>query len=123
LAKNVLIIEDEVFISMVIEQALENLGHNVLDVVRFGEDVMEELDSLDELPDLITCDIHLAGDQTGVETVREINGKYADMPVIYITAYSDEKTIDEINTTNYSGVIYKPFQPDQLKAEIDKIFA
>ncbi|MBL4655513.1 MAG: response regulator [Bacteroidia bacterium] len=56
--KNVLIIEDEIFISMVLEQTFANFGYNVLATIRYGEEVIDKLSEMDPKPDLITMDIH-----------------------------------------------------------------
>ena len=120
--KNVLIIEDEIFISMVLEQTFANFGYNVLATIRYGEEVIDKLSEMDPKPDLITMDIHLAGDQTGIQTTSLINEKYPEIPIIYLTAYSDKATEKEIIKTNYVDVMYKPFKDTRLKEVLNKVF-
>jgi len=120
--KNVLIIEDEIFISMVLEQTFNNFGFNVLEVIRYGEEVLEKLTEMDPKPDLITMDIHLAGEQTGTQTTGLINEKFPDIPIIYLTAYSDTATERDIKKTNYVDIMYKPFENSQLEKILQKVF-
>ncbi|MBL4655512.1 MAG: hypothetical protein JKY33_06795 [Bacteroidia bacterium] len=51
-----------------------------------------------------------------------INEKYPEIPIIYLTAYSDKATEKEISKTNYVDVMYKPFKDSQLKEVLNKVF-
>ena len=117
----VMIVEDEVFISLVLQKTFERWGFEVLGVVRYGEEVLDTIEELGEVPDIMTMDIHLAGEQTGIQTTAQINEKYPDIPIIYCTAYSDEATRIEIEKTKYADVTFKPFQDLALREIVERV--
>lgn len=113
---NILIVEDESIVAMDIERRLKTLGYSVLGHVMSGEDavVRSEKDS----PDLVLMDIHLKGKMDGIEAADKIRMLY-DIPVIYITAYSDEATLERAKVTEPFGYILKPFQEREIHSAIE----
>ncbi len=69
-------------------------------------------------PDLILMDIVLKGKMDGVETVQHIRKQY-DMPVIYLTAYADDHTLERAKVTSPAGYMLKPYQPNELRTTIE----
>jgi len=118
MTKNILIIEDEFFISEVIKDMVTRFGHNVVGIVRSGEKVMESIEKANPKPDLIISDIYLAGVLTGVDCAKLIEQKY-DIPIIFITAYSDKATKEKMDEVNYVAYLYKPFQESELEKIIE----
>ncbi|MBL4655345.1 MAG: response regulator [Bacteroidia bacterium] len=121
MTKNILIIEDEVFISMILEDTLEKFGYNVIDKIRFGEEVMEKLDVYPNKPDLVFSDIYLAGDMSGIDSAKLIKEKY-DIPIIFMSAFSDEGTIKEAETVDHYDYIFKPFDEEKLEETLKNLF-
>ena len=117
---DILIVEDESIVGMNAELFLRSIGHEVLGVVQSGRDALQLLETV--RPDLVIMDIVLHGDLSGTETTRIINEKY-DLPVIYMTAYSDAVSQKEISRTVHCGVLLKPFDINQLKDLIEGIVA
>jgi len=113
---NILIVEDESIVALDIKDKLEHLGYNVLAIVSSGERAIEEVKK--NQPDLILMDIILKGEIDGIETARQIR-KCFDIPIIYLTAHSDEQTLKRAKVTEPFGYIIKPFVDDDLKSAIE----
>ncbi len=112
----ILIVEDESIVAIDLKKTLENLGYEVLDIVRSGEKAVEKAVQL--FPDLILMDIMLEGEMTGIEAVGEIRKK-KDIPVIYLTAYANESTLSQAKLTEPFGYILKPFDDNNLVSSIE----
>jgi len=112
----ILVVEDEAIVAMGIKQKLEELGHQVVDTVYSGEDAVET--ALKTYPDLILMDIVLKGEMDGIEAASKIR-KQQDIPVIYLTAYSDEEILERARVTEPYGYIIKPFKKSELNANIE----
>lgn len=112
----ILVVEDEAIVAMGIKQKLEDLGHQVVDIVFTGEDAVNA--ALGKKPDLILMDIVLKGAMDGIEAAGKIR-KQIDIPVIYLTAYSDEEVLERARITEPYGYIIKPFKKSELNANIE----
>src|SRR6056297_163320 len=112
----ILLVEDESIVAMDMERRLTGLGYRVIAHVMTGEDAIEKAGTL--RPDLILMDIHLKGAVDGIEAAEVIKDNNA-VPVIYITAYSDEVTLDRAKVTQPFGYILKPFQEREIHSTIE----
>lgn len=112
----ILVVEDEAIVAMGIKQKLEDLGHHVVDTVYTGEDAVGT--ALKTEPDLILMDIVLKGNMDGIEAAAKIRNQL-DIPVIYLTAYSDEEVLERARMTEPYGYIIKPFKKSELNANIE----
>ena len=111
----ILIVEDEENISMGIQSVLENLEYDVIGIATNYDEAVKY--SLEEIPDLILMDVNLKNSKDGIETAFKIHEvKY--IPIVYLTAYSDEDTIDRAIQTKPVGYITKPFRRADLKVTI-----
>ncbi|MGC9516076.1 MAG: methanogen output domain 1-containing protein [Methanomicrobiales archaeon] len=111
----ILVVEDESIVAMGIKHKLENLGYQVVDTVLSGEDAVKR--AKETQPDLILMDIVLKGEMDGIDASNEIKKRY-DIPVIYLTAYSDEEMLERARVTEPYGYILKPFKKSELNANI-----
>jgi len=111
----ILIVEDESIVALDIKLTLESLQYLVTGIAKNFTQALEKIEIL--LPELILMDINLKKSQDGIDTVLEIQKKY-DIPIIYLTAYTDEKTIRRAVQTNPVGYLVKPFNPEELNATI-----
>src|SRR5713101_4415535 len=102
----ILAIEDEGIIAKDIENRLKALGYQV-EVACSGEEAIEKAGA--HHPDLALVDIVLKGKIDGIETARWIRNQY-DIPVIYLTAYGDEATVQRAKVAEPFGYILKPFE-------------
>ncbi len=112
----ILIVEDEAIVALDIKGRLKALGYEVLDIVTSGERAVEKNAELS--PDLILMDIMLEGQMDGIDAALEIHKDY-DTPIIYLTAYADEKTLDRAKVTEPFGYIIKPFEDRELSLTIE----
>jgi PAS domain S-box-containing protein len=113
--KKVLIVEDDALISNFIQIKLEEMGYSVPSKARTGIQAIE-MAQLHE-PDLILMDVKLEGEMDGIQAVEEIT-RNLDIPVIFLTASSDEYTIKRLMKTEPHGFIIKPFDDRILSSAI-----
>lgn len=113
---NILVVEDEGIIAMDLKVRLLKLGYNVAGLVSSGEEAVAKVVELQ--PDLILMDIMLRGGIDGVEAVRQIQAK-TNVPVIYVTAYSDKHTLQRAKLTDPCGYLTKPFEDANLYTTIE----
>jgi DNA-binding response OmpR family regulator len=111
----ILVIEDEAIVALDIKSALEHLGFEVTDTASTYDEALESVKNCK--PDILLTDINLAGSKDGIETVQDIQ-KIKNIPIIYLTAYSDDKTIKRAIQTNPIGYLLKPFKREELKSTI-----
>lgn len=109
--KQVLIVEDELIISLLIEKMVHRLGHQVVQKVRSGEEAVEAAGKLK--PDIILMDIRLHGEMDGIEAMSEIR-KRANIPVIYITGNTDQMYRSRLKPTDYMDFLTKPITIEEL---------
>ena len=107
----IIIVEDEIIVSTDLAGILKNLGYTILAAVDSGEELIKIIEN--KKPDIVLMDIILAGRMDGIEAAEAIR-KSLDIPIIYITAHADEKTIERSKETDPAGYILKPFNPNEL---------
>jgi two-component system, response regulator PdtaR len=112
----VLIVEDEVIVAKDIGDTLLSLGYSVTGTAASGEEAVELTEST--APDIVLMDIMLEGELDGTEASEIIRSRF-NIPVIFLTAYSNEKTLQRAKTTNPYGYILKPFQETDLYTTIE----
>ncbi len=107
--KSILIIEDEIIVAKGIEQILIKNGHSISAIALNYKQAKEKLQV--QAPDLILCDIDLDEAKTGIDIIKEMTVK---VPVIYISAHTDEETLKHAFNSNPETYITKPFTESQL---------
>lgn len=112
----ILVAEDESIVAEDIKKSLQNMGYVVPSVVSSGEKAVEEV--MKNSPDLVLMDIVLKGEMDGIEAAWQIRSRF-DIPVVYLTAYSDEKTLERAKITEPFGYIIKPFKERELCINIE----
>lgn len=113
---NVLVVEDESIVSKDIQHSLKKLGYNVVGSSSTGEKAIEL--ALELKPDVVLMDIMLKGKLTGIDASEEIR-KTLNIPVIYLTAYADEATLEKAKVTEPHGYIIKPFKEIDIHTSIE----
>jgi len=119
-APRILIVEDERIIAMNLETRLTELGYNVVASVSSGEAAVGSL--VNTSPDIVLMDIHLSGRMTGTEAARIIWEQHG-IPIVYLTAYSDEDTVECAKPSMPYAFIVKPYRPAEIHAAIQLVFA
>lgn len=114
--KRIMIVEDEGITAMSIKSSLGEKGYTITSAVSTGEEAVKKAE--DDLPDLVLMDIVLNGKMDGIEATRHIQSRF-DIPVIYLTAYSDDKMISRIRETTPFGYIIKPFDERELHVAVE----
>ncbi len=114
--EKILIVEDEIIMAMAVEQKLVDLGYDVVGIIDTGEDAVKCADQL--RPDLILMDIVLKGKMDGIEAAQQIHDDL-DIPIIYLTAYSDDDVLKRARVTEPYGYMIKPFRKGEVKAYIE----
>jgi two-component system cell cycle sensor histidine kinase/response regulator CckA len=112
----ILIVEDDSIIALELEDRLRGLDYATCAVTPSGEEAIEKVAEL--RPDLVLMDIRLRGSMDGVEAAAEIRTRF-DVPVVYLTAYADRKTLQRAKVTEPYGYIIKPFEERDLRAAIE----
>ncbi|NVN89301.1 MAG: PAS domain S-box protein [Desulfuromonadales bacterium] len=114
--KRILVVEDELIIARGIQKRLESMGYRVIDIVPTGEEAVSI--AAMSRPDLILMDINLQGNMDGIEAAEAIRTQ-VDLPVIYLTAYTDAETLGRAKITEPFGYVVKPFQDHTLQTAIE----
>lgn len=92
------------------------MNYDVPEIAATGKDAIQK--ALEVKPDIILMDIVLKGDIDGIETAARINDLF-DIPVIFVTAYSDNETLQRAKKTVPYGYITKPFEDRELNSMIE----
>jgi PAS domain S-box-containing protein len=111
----VLVVEDEFVTGCEIQARLEDIGYKVVAVVNTGEDAITKV--LEFNPQVVIMDITLIGDMTGIEAAEQIKKQFG-IPVIYLTAHSDDATIEKAVVTEPFGYLIKPLEERALQTAI-----
>jgi len=112
----ILIIEDEAVVSLDITRRLEKMGYEVMGRLASGEEALELVQQ--DPPHLVLMDINLQGDLDGIETANKLYQNH-NIPVIYLTAYAGESTLERTKESKPYGYILKPFKERELRATIE----
>ncbi len=112
----ILIVEDEALVARGIQDRLKELGYEVPAVVDSGPAAVEKAGEL--RPDLVLMDIGLKGEMDGIQAADQIRDRF-DIPVIYLTAYSDDETLKRARVSQPFGYLVKPFRTDDLHSTLE----
>ena len=112
----ILIVEDERLVAMSLRKQLHALGYEVVQSVSSGEAAIKA--AVESQPDLILMDIRLEGGLDGIEAATEIR-KRRDLPIIYLTAFSNSDILARAKITEPFGYILKPFDERELHVVIE----
>lgn len=112
----ILVVEDENIVAKDIKNCLKRLGYAVSSIVNSGEEALKKV--TEKPPDLVIMDIRLSGNIDGVTAAETIRRNF-QIPVIYLTAYSDETTLQRAKITEPFGYILKPFEERELQIAIE----
>lgn len=116
MSTKVLVVEDEGVVALDMIQELESAGYSVVGHVTKGEEAVAQAATLK--PDIILMDINIQGDFDGITAAEKIN-QGVGTPIIFVTAHADELTLQRAKLTRPFGYIIKPFEPNELRANIE----
>ena len=112
----ILIVEDELFIALGLQKKLEAFGYFVSAVVHTGKMAIKK--ALELQPDLILMDIVLGGEMDGIEAAKKIWDQFR-IPVIYLSAFGDDKNLKRAKQTEPVGYLLKPYNDRELQITIE----
>jgi CheY-like chemotaxis protein len=112
----VYIAEDEGVTAVHVKRIIENLGHEVGDVLPTAEGLIEQTREVP--PELVLMDISLAGNMDGIRATEAIKKDF-DVPVVCVTAYGDPETRERVLQSGADGYLQKPIDPSDLGDLLD----
>ena len=112
----ILIVENESITAEDIKRSVHRLGYSALPVVSSGEAAIQKAEK--DRPDLVLMDIMLEGEINGIEAAAQIRTSFC-IPVVYLTAYTDDQIIEDAKFTEPFGYIIKPFEDREIKSNIE----
>jgi len=114
--KRILIVEDDGILALFLADLLKRRGYAVKELAASGEAAVELV--LNDGTDLVLMDIQLAGKMTGMEAAAQILGQ-VDIPILYMTSYSQNSVFEKARTTAPYGYLVKPVAERELLAMIE----
>jgi PAS domain S-box-containing protein len=115
----ILIVEDEAVVALDIEDRLTRLGYQPAGLADNGDAALKL--AQENRPDLVMMDIRLQGAEDGIAVARQIRRRF-QIPVIFLTAYSEDDTLERAKLAEPSGYLLKPFNDRELKSAIEIAF-
>jgi len=112
----ILVVEDDPNVATVLTARLESLGYKVCGTADTGLGAISGV--FRHRPDLVTMDILLKGDMTGIDAAEKI-AEQSDIPVIFMTCLSDQRVFERAIRTNPYGYIIKPYDINELRSAIE----
>ncbi|BBD59718.1 two-component hybrid sensor and regulator [Nostoc sp. HK-01] len=113
---NILVVEDESIVAKDLQNRLRKFGYTVPAIASSGQEAINK--AVEIIPDLVLMDIRLKGQMDGIQAAEQIH-KYLDVPIIYLTAYADENTLERAKITEPFGYLLKPFKERELQTNIE----
>ncbi len=112
----ILVVEDERIVAMALEKALRRMRYSVVGITDSGEDAIRKARQMQ--PDLVLMDIRLRGPMNGIAAAAQIQSQL-DVPIVYLTAYADDETLQQAKVTEPYGYVLKPFEERDLRIAIE----
>jgi PAS domain S-box-containing protein len=118
--RRILVVEDENVVALNIRTRLVELGYAVVGMAVTGESALAMIESMaaGARPDLVLMDVKLKGAIDGIEAARSVRDRF-DIPVVYLTAYTDMNIVDRAKITEPYGYVIKPFAATDLRTAIE----
>ena len=113
----ILVVDDESIIANDIQDMLKDEGYDVPAIASSGEEAIKKAEEIK--PDLVLMNIGLKGDMDGIDAAAHIHNRF-NIPIVYVTAYMDEKRLERAKVTEPFGYIIKPFEDKELSSAIEK---
>lgn len=112
----IMIVEDEALVALSLQKKLEKLKYSIPKIAHTGEEAVQEVEKIH--PDLVLMDIKLSGKMDGVTAAEQIR-QHNHIPVVFMTAYSDEETLQRAKLSGPFGYILKPYDDRDIRTTIE----
>lgn len=113
---SIMVVEDEGVVSIDIRNILRRSGYDIAAVAFLGEEAIKKAE--DTHPDLVLMDIGLKGKIDGIEAAKIIRERH-HIPIVFLTGFADENTLDRAKEATPSGLIIKPINEEELRNAIE----
>jgi CheY-like chemotaxis protein len=118
--KKILVVEDEAIHAMFLKIILRDNGFECTGTEATGEGAIACVEKVS--PDLILMDITLRNSIDGIAVATILREKY-NFPIIFVSGYNDEKTLNRINTIANTWKLSKPTEEIKLINLINEVLA
>ena len=108
--------EDETTVASDIQRIVNALGCNAPVIAYSGEEAIKIAEEIK--PNLVLIDITLKGEMDGIETAKQIRDRF-DIPLVYLTFYVDDRTVERAKETEPFGYLLKPLDESELRTTIE----
>jgi len=115
-AAKILIVEDDVVVADQIRRDLKKMDYHVCSLASSGKEAIRIVEN--EKPDLVLMDIMLSQKMDGIETARHISSRF-QIPVIYLSGYTDDDYLQRAKETEPFGYLVKPFRSRELQLNVE----
>ncbi len=111
----IMIVEDETIVALDLSMRLQKEGYEVVGIAASSDDAVALF--TEQQPDLVLMDINIKGKKDGIETAKELK-KIQEVPLIFLTAFSQNEYVNRAKAVNPSAYLVKPFNNDSLHTSI-----
>jgi two-component system cell cycle sensor histidine kinase/response regulator CckA len=115
-SKTILVVEDERVVARDIQRSLVDLGYHVPATASSAEQAIRL--ASERCPDLVLMDIRIKGERDGIEAATILRKRF-DVPIVYLTAYADEPTVERAKLTQPFGYLMKPVKTYELRSAVE----
>jgi PAS domain S-box-containing protein len=115
-AASILVVEDEAIVARDIQATLGDLGYEVLDTAASCDEAIVRASA--RCPDLVLMDIRIQGQRDGIETAETLRRRFR-VPVVFLTAYADDKTVERAKKAQPYGYLVKPIKSNELRSAVE----
>lgn len=112
----ILIVEDEKIIALDLQRRLEKFDYRVVALAATADDAVAAAEQY--RPDIVLMDIMLGGERDGIDAAVDIRNRFA-IPIVFLTAYADERTVERAKQAEPVGYVLKPFKERELQTTLD----
>ncbi|MFC1736352.1 response regulator [Candidatus Hydrogenedentota bacterium] len=112
----IMIVEDNSTVAEDCRDCLESFGYSVTSIVASGEESIERAEA--ERPNAVIMDINLRDEMDGIEAAGQIHDRF-EIPVVFLSAYSDRKLLERAKRVGSFGYLVKPFEERELHATLE----
>jgi len=116
-----LIVEDELITAASIEELLQEEDYSIIGIARDAATALRLCNQSAEPPAVVICDINIKGIIQGAALAGQLKELY-DCEIIFLTAYSDAKTLQDAFTKEPVMYVVKPYTDVQLLVALQMAF-
>jgi CheY-like chemotaxis protein len=113
--EKILIVEDEVVVARDIQYTVKAMGYDAPVIAYSGEEAIKIAEEIK--PNLVLMNITLKGEMDGIAAAEQIRDRF-DTPVVYLTTYVDDQTVERAKVTEPFGYLLKPLEERELRTTI-----